>query len=126
VTRRFLACLAVLVLVAVGACSSDDSSSSSTTSAAGEGTTIDITLSDAGCAPRDITAGPGETTFHVSNDGSAAVTEFEVLDGGKIIGEVENVIPGADKSFSVELKTGSYTTKCPGGSDFDAGTLEVA
>jgi iron uptake system component EfeO len=126
VTRRLLACLAVPVLVAVGACSGDDNSSGSGTTAGAGDATIDITLSDSGCAPRDITAAPGRTTFSVTNDGSAAVTEFEVLKDGKILGEVENVIPGAGKSFSLTLEAGSYATKCPGGSDFDAGTLEVA
>jgi iron uptake system component EfeO len=48
------------------------------------------------------------------------------MDGSKILGEVENVVPGADRSFSLTLKAGSYTTSCPGGAKFDKGTLEVA
>ena len=60
-----------------------------------KGKTIDVTLSDNGCDPRSISAKAGPTTFQVTNDDTAAVTEFEVLEGGKILGEVENVTPGS-------------------------------
>jgi iron uptake system component EfeO len=124
---RFLYALFAIPLVATTACSSDSKSSDNTTAAGdSEVASIEITLSDSGCEPRSISATAGPTTFHVTNDGSAAVTEFEVLQGDHILGEVENVIPGADRSFSITLDEGSYTTKCPGGSDFEAGTLEVA
>lgn len=119
--RRLFVALFALSLLAV-ACSSDDEKSSS---AVVQGPTINVTLSDRGCEPRAITAAAGPTNFHVTNSGTSAVTEFEILDGKKIIGEIENVIPGKDRNFSVTLKAGSYTTKCPGGSSFDAGTLEV-
>ena len=87
--------------------------------------TIEVTLTDAGCEPASISALAGPTTFHVTNDGAAGVTEFEVLQGTKILGEVENVAAGLDRSFSMTLKVGSYATKCPGGSK-EQGTLEVA
>src|SRR5262249_34809932 len=73
-----------------------------------------------------ISAQAGPTTFHVTNEGSAAVTEFEVLEGSRILGEVENVIPGGDRTFSLTLRAGSYKTYCPGGSQFDHGSVEVA
>jgi iron uptake system component EfeO len=129
VSRR-LAALFLVVPVALVACSSGSKSGSSAGGPSGASKakvqTIDISLSDRGCDPRAIPAQSGPTTFHVSNDNSAAVTEFEVLSGSRILGEVENVIPGADKSFSLNLKSGSFTTSCPGGSDFDHGTLAVA
>ena len=34
---------------------------------------------------------------------------------GKIVGEVENIAPGLSGEFSLTLKAGDYTTKCPGG-----------
>jgi iron uptake system component EfeO len=130
VSRRLVLVAALSVPVLLAACGSDSTSSSSTTAASssdsGQVSTIDITLSDSGCEPRSISAQAGPTTFKVTNDGSAAVTEFEVLQDGRILGEVENIIPGADRSFSLTLKAGSYTTKCPGGSSFEGGTLEVA
>ncbi|MCC6238548.1 MAG: iron uptake system protein EfeO [Dehalococcoidia bacterium] len=87
---------------------------------------IDVTLSDDGCAPRLIASSAGPTTFNVTNEGTSRVTEFEVMDGTRILGEVENVIPGKERSFSLTLKAGSYTTYCPGGEVFERGSLEVA
>lgn len=130
-SHRLYALLAILPVATV-ACGSD-STSSDGTAAAGAGpktgdrvTTIEVTLSDSGCEPRSISTTAGPTTFHVTNDGTAAVTEFEVLKGDRILGEVENITPGADRSFSLTLAKDSYTTYCPGGSAFEKGTLEVA
>lgn len=115
-SRRWLSLLIVPAL-ALAACSSDPGSGS-------DEQAIDVTISDAGCEPREIPAKAGPTTFHVSNDGSASVTEFEVLDGTKILGEVENVVPGSDRSFSLTLKEGTFTTYCPNG-EFETGVLQV-
>src|ERR1700709_483310 len=125
-SRRWLTLLAVPVLLAA-ACGDDSKSSSSP--AANGGTSaakqeIKVTISDAGCAPREIPAKAGGTTFKVTNDGSAAVTEFEILDGTKILGEVENVIPGSDKMFSITLKPGTFVTYCPNGKT-EKGVLHV-
>jgi iron uptake system component EfeO len=125
VTHRLYALLAIPLVAA--ACGSDSNSSDGTAVPGGEEVaTVEITLSDSGCEPRSISTTAGPTTFHVTNDGTAAVTEFEVLKGDRILGEVENVIPGADRSFSLTLAKDSYTTNCPGGSAFEEGTLEVA
>ncbi|MEA2973106.1 MAG: high-affinity iron transporter [Actinomycetota bacterium] len=122
--RRLFATAALLVVpLLVAACSSD--SGPKGTATAGAGPTIEVTLSDKGCEPRAISTPPGPTKFHVTNQGTAAVTEFEVLTGTRILGEVENVIPGADRSFSLTLAAGSYSTKCPGGSDSEGGTVQV-
>jgi iron uptake system component EfeO len=117
VRRRILATMAATVVLA---------SCSSSTAGDDNAYTVAVTVSESGCDPRSISAKAGPTTFRVTNEGSAAVTEFEVLQGGRILGEVENVIPGRDRTYSLTLTAGSYTTKCPGGSGFEAGTLEVA
>jgi iron uptake system component EfeO len=69
-----------------------------------------------------VKAGPNN--FKVSNTGSGDVSEFEILSGDHIVGEVENVAPGLNKEFSLTLKSGNYTTSCPGGSR-DTGKLVV-
>jgi iron uptake system component EfeO len=85
--------------------------------------TVKVTLTDAGCpAKLKVVAGP--TTFKVTNDGADNVSEFEVLDGNHILGEVENLAPGLDGDFSLTLKPGTYTTNCPGG-DRSKGKLVV-
>ena len=111
----------VIGLIAVAAATACGDRGSST----GGARTIDVTLTDAGCEPASIAASAEPTTFHVTNDDAGAFTEFEVLDGAKIVGEVENVTPGLDRSFSLTLKPGSYVTYCPGGKK-EKGTLEVA
>ena len=75
-----VAVLVALGLVAVG-CGDDSESGASD---AKKGKTIEVTLTDSGCEPHSISAKAGPTTFHVTNEDSSAVTEFEVLDGGKI------------------------------------------
>ncbi len=54
------------------------------------------------------------------------MSEFEVLSGNRIIGEVENIAPGLSGEFSLTLKAGDYTTACPGGSKHAKGKLVVA
>jgi iron uptake system component EfeO len=125
--------IALATLAAVASCSSAGDGSTPTTAAggtpgaarAGQVREIAVTISDAGCEPRLISATAGPTTFLVDNEESSKVTEFEVLRGDTILGEVENVIPGARKDFSITLEAGSFTTYCPNG-EFEKGTLEVS
>ena len=88
---------------------------------------VEVALSDVGCEPNSMSAKAGATTFAVSNEDSSGVTEFELMteDKGRVLGEAENVGPGLESSFSLNLEAGSYTTYCPGGSK-EYGTLEVA
>ncbi len=85
---------------------------------------VKVDINDDGCPARlKIKAGP--TTFKVTNSGSGDVSEFEILSGDRIIGEVENVAPGLNKEFSLTLKPGTYKTACPGGSDHSTAKLVV-
>jgi iron uptake system component EfeO len=68
---------------------------------------------------------PGSVTFKVSNDGADNVSELEVLKGDKIVGEVENIAPGLQRSFTLKLTAGSYVTYCPGGDTREKGELTV-
>jgi high-affinity iron transporter len=87
---------------------------------------VKVTLVTEGCDPADITVPAGATTFDVRNDGADAINEFEILDGKRIVGEVELVAPGLEKSFSLTLRPGRFTTYCPGGTRDDGkGTLTV-
>jgi iron uptake system component EfeO len=86
---------------------------------------INVTISDAGCAPASITAKPGKTTFVVKNAGSSKVDEFYVLDGTKILGEVEHVIQGVTKNLTLTLKEGTFKTRCPNGETAEYGELIV-
>jgi iron uptake system component EfeO len=116
---------AVVAVAIFAACSSSSSSTSSSGDGHTHAKTIAVTISDRGCEPRRIEATSGPTTFKVTNDNSSAVTEFEVLDGPRLLGEAENVTPGIGGSFSLNLKPGSYITSCPNSKN-STGTLEVS
>lgn len=77
--------------------------------------TVTVSLSDAGCTPQSMELDNGPTTFNVTNSGSSKVTEFEVLSGDTIIGEVENITKGIERSFTLNLKPGEYTALCLNG-----------
>lgn len=85
---------------------------------------VKIEINDDGC-PAKVTIKSGPTTFKVASSGSGDVTEFEILEGDRILGEIENVAPGLNKEFSLTLKAGTYTTACPGGSKHSKGKLTV-
>jgi iron uptake system component EfeO len=96
----------------------------SATAAAAKTETVKVEIDDDGCPPKlKVKAGP--TNFKVSNTGSGDVSEFEVLSGDRIIGEVENIAPGLNREFSLTLKAGKYSTECPGGSKHATGKLVV-
>ncbi len=86
---------------------------------------VPFTLTKAGCDPAhlDLTAGPAN--FEVTNNGADAVTELELQQGGRIVGEVENLTPGLSGSFSVTLQPGTYQTVCPNGTTAAKGDLVV-
>ena len=86
---------------------------------------VKVPLTDAGCTPAQIKIASGPTTFDVTNDGAGAVTEFEVMKGSRILGEVENVAQGLSRSFSLTLQPGTYVTNCSGGKSSAKGTLAV-
>lgn len=90
-----------------------------------KGRVVSVRLTDAGCDPAQLTLAAGPVTFEVANDGAEAVSEFEILDGDRILGEVENLAPGLSGRFSLTLKPGRYTTYCPGGTTAERGQLRV-
>ena len=119
-TMRSATTAVMLVLIAgvlLAACGSSDTTSGTKK--------VAITLTDAGCEPATITADAGPTTFVVTNGGTSRVTEFEILDGAKIIGERENIAAGLSDDFTLTLQPGSYTTACPGGKTAATGRLTV-
>ncbi len=110
----------LLVLVAgvlLAACGNSDATSGTKK--------VAVKLTDAGCEPATLKIDAGPTTFVVTNGGTSRVTEFEILDGAKIIGERENIAAGLSDDFTLTLQPGSYTTVCPGGKTAATGRLTV-
>jgi iron uptake system EfeUOB component EfeO/EfeM len=86
---------------------------------------VHVSISDAGCSPQDLQVPAGPATFIVTNQGSGNVLEYEINQADHVIGEVENVVPGLDRTFTLNLKPGTYQLSCPGGTTSASGTLTV-
>ncbi|MEV4687874.1 iron uptake system protein EfeO [Microbacterium sp. LWH3-1.2] len=77
---------------------------------------LTVSSTAAGCDVSGASATSGTLTFDVSNDGED-VTEFYLLadDGLRIVGEVENIAPGASRTLTVVAQPGDYYTLCKPG-----------
>ncbi|UIN29686.1 iron uptake system protein EfeO [Microbacterium binotii] len=75
-----------------------------------------VTASDSACDLPTATATSGTLAFDVTNTGSQ-VSEFYLLaeDGLRIVGEVENIAPGASRTLTVVAQPGNYFTLCKPG-----------
>lgn len=84
--------------------------------AGGAATMIDAKSAGDDCAVSAATAPSGPITFTVKNDGDQ-VTEFYLLGSNKltIVGEVENIAPGASRDLTVVADPGDYYTECKPG-----------
>lgn len=82
---------------------------------AGDPHTLNVSITAAkGCEMDGTRFAAGGLTVNVANKDATAVSEVEILDGGRIIGEKENLPPGFNGTFAVNLQAGSYTLYCPG------------
>lgn len=96
-----------------GGAASNGSGSSSATTTGAHVANVTITAAH-GCAVDHKTFAAGGITFNVTNKDATAVSEIELLDGERIIGEKENVPPGLSAQFAVRAEAGTYTLYCPG------------
>lgn len=77
---------------------------------------IAVTANDSGCEVAQASAESGTITFTVQNAGQK-VNEFYVLgsNGLTIVGEVENIAPGASRDLTIQAGPGDYFTSCKPG-----------
>lgn len=77
---------------------------------------VTVTSTDDSCDVSASTAMSGTLAFDVKNTGSQ-VSEFYLLadDGLRIVGEVENIAPGASRTLTVVAQPGNYFTICKPG-----------
>ena len=78
--------------------------------------TLIVTSSDGACDVSAAAATSGTLAFDVTNS-SQQITEFYLLasDGLRIVGEVENIAPGASRTLTVVAQPGDYFTLCKPG-----------
>ncbi|MEU8275383.1 iron uptake system protein EfeO [Microbispora bryophytorum] len=105
---------AVLTLAGLTACSSTGSGTTTEATAAGDGK-ITVAATDTECKVAKSDLAAGTSTFSITNNGSK-VTEFYVYaTGDRVMGEVENIVPGLTRDIVVELPAGVYETACKPG-----------
>ena len=75
------------------------------------GEKVAVGVNDQGCTPSTIEVPSGTTVFAVTNNGTEA-GEFEVLEGGQVLDEVENIVPGVTRDMSIDLEPGTYELIC--------------
>ncbi|MGZ4474335.1 MAG: iron uptake system protein EfeO [Nocardioides sp.] len=119
-----VAALSLGSLAACGSSNSDDKASGTggdATQAASQGglSTVDVVLASGAngdtCTPSVTEVPAGPVTFSVKNESATGITEFELLQDQKIIGEKESLAPGLPAaSFTLTLGGGSYQLYCPG------------
>jgi iron uptake system component EfeO len=131
VRTAILASTFVAAGLALAGCGGSGNSAGTTGSGdSGQGTAVGrdvaVKLVDAGCDPAELRLAAGPVTFQVSNDGADAISEFEILKGDRILGEVENLPPGLSGHFSLTLEPGRFTMYCPGGTSAERGPLVVS
>lgn len=104
---------ALLVALSLSACGSGGS--------AGSPAAVAVMAGDDSCVVAQTTfEQEGKVRFAVRNTGQD-VTEVYVYATGtggrfdKVVGEVENVAPGVERTLDVELKAGSYEVVCKPG-----------
>lgn len=78
--------------------------------------TLSVSSTDDACEVSATTATSGTLAFEVTNDGTQ-VSEFYLLaeDGLRIVGEVENIAPGASRTLTLVAQPGDYFTLCKPG-----------
>lgn len=129
VRHALAAVLVPTVVVLLAACSGTAGSPSGATTSGSAGSTIapvsdgvarvsiDLVSGAAGdaCTVSHTRAKAGPVTFTVRNTSATGVTEVELLQGQRIVGEKENLAPGlAAVTFTVTLTGGAYSIVCPG------------
>lgn len=76
---------------------------------------IAVAADDTECKVATTEVAAGTSTFTITNGGSK-VTEFYVYAAGdRVMGEVENIVPGLTREVIVELPAGVYETVCKPG-----------
>ncbi|MBO4271679.1 iron uptake system protein EfeO [Microbispora triticiradicis] len=110
--------LAVVTMALAGltACSSTGSGSGAATEATAAGSgPIAVAATDTECKVAKSDLAAGTSTFAITNSGTK-VTEFYVYaPGDRVMGEVENIVPGLTREVVMELPAGMYETACKPG-----------
>ncbi|GIH23795.1 lipoprotein [Acrocarpospora phusangensis] len=108
--------LGALALATLTACGGTESAAPAAGGSAPAGNgKVAVAASDTACQVGTAEVAAGTSTFSITNGGSK-VTEFYVYaPGDRVMGEVENIVPGLTRDLVIELPAGTYETACKPG-----------
>jgi iron uptake system component EfeO len=119
VRRLIVAAAALAVGGALSACGGSGNTPAGgggSSAPAGDPHTLNVTITAAdGCRSDRTSLAAGMVTVKVANKDATGVSEVELVSGERIVGEKENLPPGFDGTFTVQVEAGSYSLFCPGG-----------
>jgi iron uptake system component EfeO len=105
----------VLALAGLTACSSTSGGGGTSAQASGKAGKITVAATDTDCKVSTAALPAGTSTFSITNGGTK-VTEFYVYAAGdRVMGELENIVPGLTREVIVELPAGAYEAACKPG-----------
>ncbi len=117
-TLATLGAVTAVTALALTGCAGTGPSVQDAAQRSGKVARVDITLTNDGsdaCAVSTTSVPAGPVTFTVENQSSTAITEVELLQDQRILGEKENLAPGLDPvRFTATLSGGKYQVYCPG------------
>ncbi|MGC5014296.1 iron uptake system protein EfeO [Streptosporangium sp. DT93] len=107
--------LATLTACASGPAPATGAGAAPAASGPAAGGPVAVAANDTECKVAVTEVPAGTSTFAVTNGGTK-VTEFYVYAAGdRVMGEVENIVPGLTREVIVELPAGTYQTACKPG-----------
>ena len=72
---------------------------------------VEVKASEYAFDPATIKVPAGSVSFRVSNGGTEE-HEFEIFQGETVVDEIEGLVPGLERTLTVDLAAGEYTYKC--------------
>jgi iron uptake system component EfeO len=77
---------------------------------------IEVIATDTSCEVARDEAPAGTISFNVTNRGTKITEFYFYAEGGRVMGEVEDIGPGVSREFAVEVtEGGAYETACKPG-----------
>lgn len=72
---------------------------------------VKVSVNDKQCTPMTLTVDAGKTQFIIKNDSQKAL-EWEILKGGMVVEERENIAPSFTQKLTANLEAGEYDITC--------------
>ena len=71
-----------------------------------------VSVTEKACDKMELTVNSGKNLFVITNASKTNQVEWEIIEGVKVVEEVENMAPGFVKKLKANLKPGEYGMIC--------------